>query len=118
MINYILIYLLLISFLTPQSECDCEEPINTWFKVATTKVGDLVGNEIQILDMSCGWAFFDESYIYLVVYEKDTNREITVRFPSGVKWVAPEYISINEKFEDLEDYLKSNQDKSIEIKKQ
>jgi len=25
--NYILIYLLLISFLTPQSECDCEEPV-------------------------------------------------------------------------------------------
>ena len=99
-------------------ECECEEPSNIWFRVSNEE-GQNYGKTIQ-LDMTKGMADTDGIYLYLFV--KDVNGEgIVVMFPFGY-WETevikkdPFLEELEKEFKDLEDYLKRNKGKGIEIK--
>jgi|19_taG_2_1085344.scaffolds.fasta_scaffold66263_1 hypothetical protein len=115
--KYIFIYLLMISFLIPQQDCDCEEPVNVWFKVSTDQI--TYGKAIA-LDMSYGYSFADETGIYLIVFDVDGN-QMYLTFPNGGDWVAqvqdPFLDELEKEFKSLEDYLRATKNKSSEIKK-
>ena len=111
----ILTLVTLIGFIFPQ---ECEEPEEVWFKISNDKktYGDLIA-----VDMSRGYADTDGVYVYLFVTDKNTGEGLIIAFPIGY-WET-EKISKFEKelekeFKDLEDYLKQNKGKSMEIKKQ
>ena len=100
-------------------ECECEEPSNIWFRVSNEE-GQNYGKTIQ-LDMTKGMADTDGIYLYLFV--KDVNGEgIVVMFPFGY-WETevikkdPFLEELEKEFKNLEDYLKRNKGKGIEIKK-
>ena len=82
-ILYTFIYLLIGSFSFSQEceECVCEEPENVWFKVSYNENHRY--GEILTIDMSAGAALYDESYIYLLVLEKNTGEELVIMFPIG-----------------------------------
>ena len=82
-ILHLLIYLLIGSFIFSQEceECVCEEPENVWFKVSYNENHRY--GEILTIDMSAGAALYDESYIYLLVLEKNTGEELVIMFPIG-----------------------------------
>ena len=97
---------------------DCEEPIDVWFKVSNES-GENYGKILQ-LDMSKGMADTDGIYLYLFV--KDVNGEgVVIMFPFGY-WETekpkkdPFLDELEKEFKDLEDYLKKNKGKGIEIK--
>ena len=101
----------LISFILPQ---DCEEPINTWFKISNDK--NTYGKLLTI-DMSAGYANTDGKFVYLLVLDKDTREELIIQFPIGY-WEVEKIIPKNneEKKEfDLDEYLKQNRGKGIKI---
>ena len=56
------------SFLTScvAQDCECDEPVNVWFKVSTDQA---TYGQIVKLDMSKGKSFTDGQYIYLIVKE-------------------------------------------------
>ena len=116
--NILIAMVILIGFVLPQ---DCEEPSEVWFKISNDATSNDYGELIQI-DMSWGYAGTDGINIYLFVYEKDTRKELVIQFPIGY-WEAEKidkskrYIpKENEPF-DLDEYLKQNKGKGIEIKK-
>jgi len=116
--NYIFIYLLLISFLIQQEECECEEPVNVWFKVSTD---EQTFGKIITLDMSYGYSFADEFGIYIIVFDVDGN-QMYLTFPNGSEWSSPEYYGefykeLEKEFKDLEEYLKTYPNKSKPIEK-
>ena len=100
------------------NSCECEEPINVWFKVSTDQA---TYGQIVKLDMSKGKSFTDGQYIYLIVNDLSTNEQVIVAFPYMGDWVSQEYDpfidALEKEFKSLEDYLRSNEDKSSEIKK-
>ena len=103
----------LIGFILPQ---DCEEPEEVWFKISND---EKTYGQLITIDMSRGYADTDGRHIYLFVYDKNTNEGLVIMFPIGY-WET-EKISKFEKelekeFKDLEDYLKKNKGKGIEIK--
>ena len=100
-------------------ECECEEPTDVWFKISNEE-GENYGRVLQ-LDMSKGMADTDGTYLYLFV--KDVNGEwIVIMFPFGY-WETEKVVKdpfleeLEKEFKNLEDYLKSQQGKGIEIKK-
>ena len=100
-------------------ECDCEEPSDVWFKVSN-EVGENYGKVLQ-LDMTKGMADTDGQFVYLFV--KDINGEgIVIMFPIGY-WETEKVVKdpfleeLEKEFKNLEDYLKSQRGKGIEIKK-
>ena len=112
--NIILILITLIGFIFPQ-DCDCEEPINVWFKISNAEkdYGKLI-----TLDMSNGFATTDGLFIYLVVKNKDTGEDLVIQFPIGY-WIIDkidkkipkqEKKKENKEF-DLDEYLKKNKGK-------
>ena len=99
-------------------DCECEEPSNVWYKISNEQ-GENYGRVLQ-LDMSKGMADTDGTYLYLFV--KDVNGEgIVVMFPFGY-WETEKVVKdpfleeLEKEFKDLEDYLKRNKGKGIEIK--
>jgi len=105
----------LIGFIFPQ---DCEEPINVWFKISNDS--KTYGDVIQ-LDMSKGYAGVDGKYLYLYVKDITNNEGIILMFPIGYwETETPSQFEkdLEKEFKDLEDYLKKNKGKGIEIKKQ
>ena len=112
--NIILILITLIGFIFPQ-DCDCEEPINVWFKISNAEkdYGKLI-----TLDMSNGFATTDGVFIYLVVKNKETKEDLVIQFPIGY-WIIdkidkkiPKQEQKKEKEEfDLDEYLKKNKGK-------
>jgi len=107
----------MISFLIPQEECECEEPINVWFKVSTS---DDTYNKVIALDMSYGYSFADEEGIYLIVFDVDGN-QMYLTFPNNSEWSSPGrnefYDELDKEFKDLEEYLKTYPNKSTKIEK-
>ena len=107
----------LIGFILPQ---DCEEPENVWFKISNNK--EHMYGELLTIDMSAGYALFDEFYIYLFVWEKNTKEELVIMFPIGywevgkIDKILPKQEKKKEEF-DLDEWLKKNKNKGIEIKK-
>mgnify|MGYP001323386160 FL=1 len=98
---------------------ECEEPSNVWYKLSNEQ-GENYGKILQ-LDMSKGMADTDGTYLYLFV--KDVNGEgIVIMFPFGY-WETEKVVKdpfleeLEKEFKNLEDYLKSQQGKGIEIKK-
>ena len=117
----IYLYILIItSFLTScvAQDCECDEPVNVWFKVSTDQA---TYGQVVKLDMSKGKSFTDGQYIYLIVNDLSTNEQVIVAFPYMGDWVSQEYDpfidALEKEFKSLEDYLRSNEDKSSEIKK-
>tara|TARA_B100000287_G_C20446084_1_gene707567 strand:+ start:489 stop:848 length:360 start_codon:yes stop_codon:yes gene_type:complete len=111
--NILITLVTLIGFVLPQ---DCEEPIDTWFKISNYQ--DNYG-KLLTLDMTSGFAFTDGMFIYLIVYEKDTKEEIVISFPIG-HWEVEKIIKKNPKKDekkefDLDEYLKQNRGKGIKI---
>ena len=111
--NILITLVTLISFILPQ---ECEEPIDTWFKISNheSSYGSLL-----TLDMTSGFAFADGVFIYLVVYEKYTKEEIVISFPIG-HWEVEKIFKKNPKKDDkkefdLDEYLKQNRGKGIKI---
>ena len=107
----------LIGFILPQ---DCEEPINTWFKISNE---EKTYGQLLTLDMSFGYAGTDGQFVYLFVLEKDTKEQLVIAFPIGYwetekisKFIPKEDKKEEEEF-DLDEYLKQNKGKGIEIKK-
>ena len=99
-------------------DCECEEPSNVWYKLSNEQ-GENYGRVLQ-LDMSKGMADTDGTYLYLFV--KDVNGEgIVIMFPFGY-WETEKVVKdpfleeLEKEFKDLEDYLKRNKGKGIEIK--
>ena len=110
--NIILIMVTLIGFIFPQ---ECEEPIDVWFKISNHQESY---GKIITLDMSSGFALTDGVFIYLIVYEKDTNEEIVITFPIG-HWEVEKILKKNSKKEkkefDLDEYLKQNRGKGLKV---
>ena len=75
------------------------------------------------IDMSMGYAYYDELYIYLFVLEKNTGDELVIMFPIGfweVGVIEPKKElpkGEEEKF-DLDEYLKQNKGKGVKIARQ
>ena len=112
--NIIVILLTLIGFIFPQ-DCDCEEPINVWFKISNAEkdYGKLI-----TLDMSSGFATTDGLFIYLIIQNKDTKEDLVIQFPIGYwiidkidKKIPKQEKKKEEKEFDLDEYLKKNKDK-------
>ena len=112
--NIILILITLIGFIFPQ-DCDCEEPINVWFKISNAEkdYGKLI-----TLDMSNGFATTDGVFIYLVVKNKETKEDLVIQFPIGYwiidkidKKIPKQEKKKEEKEFDLDEYLKKNKGK-------
>ena len=118
-ILHLLIYLLIGSFIFSQEceECVCEEPENVWFKVSYNENHRY--GEILTIDMSAGAALYDESYIYLLVLEKNTGEELVIMFPIGYWSMKPieELPKEEEEKFDLDEYLKQNKGKGVKIAK-
>ena len=101
----------LISFILPQ---ECEEPENVWFKISNNQ--DHKYGELLTIDMSAGYALFEEFYIYLFVLEKNTKEELVIMFPIGfweigkIEKIIPKNKKEKEEF-DLDEYLKKNKGK-------
>ncbi len=117
-----IIYLLIGSFIFSQEceECVCEEPENVWFKVSYNENHRY--GEILTIDMSVGYALYDEFYIYLFVLEKNTGEELVIMFPIGYWSMKPvekpkELPEEEEKEFDLDEYLKQNKGKGVKIAK-
>ena len=122
-ILYLFIYLLIGSFGFSQEceECVCEEPVNVWYKISNNE-NHRYGETLTI-DMSGGYALYDEFYIYLFVLEKNTGEELVIMFPIGL-WTMeviekPKELpkEEEEKF-DLDEYLKQNKGKGVKIARQ
>ena len=110
----ILILTTLIGFIFPQ-DCDCEEPINVWFKISNAEIdyGKLI-----TLDMSNGFATTDGLFIYLIVKNMDTGQDLVIQFPIGYwiidkidKKIPKQEKKKEEKEFDLDEYLKKNKGK-------
>ena len=113
------IYLMgIISAQATSENCECGEPENMWFKLQTENGRQKV---VQ-LDMSKGQSFADPQYIYLIVQDINTKELIYIVFPNGGDWTAevkdPMLDALEKEFKSLEEYLKQNQGKGTEIKKQ
>ena len=108
---------MLIGFSYPQ---ECDEPINVWFKLSNDTSSKDYGETIAI-DMSRGYATTDGVYIYLLVTIKDSDEGLMISFPIGY-WETEEKSEfqkeLEKEFKSLEEYLKQNQGKGTEIKKQ
>ena len=115
--NIILILVMLIGFSYPQ---ECDEPINVWFKLSNDTSSKDYGETIAI-DMSRGYASTDGVYIYLLVTIKDSDEGLMISFPIGY-WETEEKSEfqkeLEKEFKSLEEYLRQNQGKGTEIKKQ
>ena len=113
--NIFITLVTLISFIFSQ---ECSEPINVWFKISNDSktIGD-----VNQLDMSKGYAGTDGQFLYLYVSDITNDEGIIIMFPIGY-WEAPTMSDfdkeLEKEFKDLEDYLKKNKGKGIEIKKQ
>ena len=115
-------YLLIGSFIFSQEceECVCEEPVDVWYRVSTNESHRY--GELMTVDMSMGYAYYDEFYIYLFVLEKNTGDELVIMFPIGfweVGVIEPkkELPKEEEKEFDLDEYLKQNRGKGVKIAK-
>ena len=112
--NTFITILILIGFIFSQ---ECSEPINVWFKISNDS--KTIGDVIQ-LDMSKGYAGTDGQFLYLYVSDITNGEGIIIMFPIGY-WEAPTMSDfdkeLEKEFKDLEDYLKKNKGKGIEIKK-
>ena len=108
----ILILMTVIGFIFPQ-DCDCEEPINVWFKISNAEKDY---GQLLTLDMSGGFATTDGIFIYIIVKNKDTGEDLVVSFPIGywkidkIDKKIPKQEKKKEEF-DLDEYLKKNKDK-------
>ena len=114
--NIFITLVTLVGFIFPQ---DCEEPIDVWFKVSNDS--KTYGEVIQ-LDMSKGYAGSDGQFLYLYVEDINNRGEgIIIMFPFGY-WETPTKSDfekdLEKEFKDLEDYLKKNKGKGIEIKRE
>ena len=116
LINLMVIFTALMTIGFCNNECECEEPINVWFKISNDKNYNF--GEMLKLDMSGGYASTDGMFIYLVVLEKDTKNQFIISFPIGhwlmekvdkAKKIVPQKKE-EEKF-DLDEYLKKNKGK-------
>ena len=100
------------SFSEPESK-----EVNVWHKVSDDPLDPGV---IVSLDMTKGYAFSDPMYIYIVVQTIDIEEEMVLVFPNGGYWTSPEpdpfLKELQEEFDSLEDYLKSQQSKEIKKK--
>ena len=101
----------LIGFIVAQ---ECEEPTNVWFKISNNENHRY--GELLTIDMSAGYALYDELYIYLFVLEKNTKEELVIMFPIGFWEIGnivkkiPKQEKKKEEF-DLDEYLKKNKGK-------
>ena len=91
--------------------------INIWNKVSTD---DLDPGRIVPLDMSQGYAFADDAFIYIAVGEIGSDDEIVIVFPNGGYWTSPGadpfLEELQKEFDSLEDYLRSQESKEIKKK--
>ena len=107
-----ILLLTLIGFIFPQ-DCDCEEPINVWFKISNAEKDY---GKLLTLDMSSGFATTDGLFIYIIVKNKNTGQDLVIQFPIGY-WIIdkidkkiPKQEKKKEEF-DLDEYLKKNKGK-------
>ena len=113
--NIFITLVTLISFIFSQ---ECSEPINVWFKISNDS--KTIGDVIQ-LDMSKGYAGTDGQFLYLYVSDITNDEGVIIMFPIGYwETETPSQFEkdLEKEFKDLEDYLKKNKGKGIEIKKQ
>ena len=109
----LIVLVTLISFILPQ---DCGEPIDVWFKTSNDEKNY---GELLTIDMSRGYALYDEFYIYLFTYEKNTKEELVIMFPIGyweIEKIIPKKNNQKKDF-DLDEYLKRNKHKGMKIQK-
>ena len=114
--NLFTILVLLISFSCSQ---ECQEPTNVWFKLSNDTSSKDYGETIAI-DMDKGYASTDGSYIYLLLRLKDSEEGIIVSFPIGyweIKQPSEFVQELEKEFNNLEEYLRQNNSKKTEIKR-
>ena len=122
-ILHLFIYLLIGSFVFSHDceDCVCEEPVDVWYRISTNEAHRY--GELMTIDMSMGYAYYDELYIYLFVLEKNTKEELVIMFPIGfweVGVIEPRKELPKEEEEkefDLDEYLKQNKGKGVKIAK-
>jgi len=93
-------------------ECDCEEPVNIWFKISNDQ-HNLNYGQVIALDMSQGQSYTDGTFIYLVLEDANTKEQVILTFPFGY-WVVEAKDEIQKEFENLEDYLKNTKGSLIQ----
>ena len=113
--NLMVIFSIFALGCSQETNCDCEEPLDVWFKISNED-----GRLLQ-LDMSKGYTDSDGRYVYFFV--KDVNGEgVLITFPFGFweveqKKIDPFLEELEKEFKSLEEYLKLK-GKGTEIKKQ
>ena len=97
---------------TPQSN---DKEINVWNKVSTD---DTNPGMIIPLDMSRGYSYCQDGYVFIVLKEVGSENNTIVAFPDGGYWEAPKYDpflkALDEEFNSLEEYLRKREGSSIE----
>ena len=123
-IGLLLFYIGLVFSQVTTPECPvcevCEAPMsNVWYKLSTDKYG--VQQTIK-LDMQKGVSYSDGPYYILELKDVESGEIIFVAFPTFGPWESeipkekdPFLDTLDEEFENLEDYLRNQG--GIEIKK-
>ena len=113
----ILALIIACTFIVSFTESSEPKEINVWRKVSTDELNP---GEIVTLDMTKGYAFSDNQYIYLVVQPLNSEEQIVIAFPNGGYWTAVEpdqfLQELQKEFDSLEDYLKNLESKEIKKK--
>ena len=95
-------------------ECDCEEPVNVWFKISNDISNPNYG-QVVALDMSQGYSYTDGEVVYLILNDITTKEQVILTFPIG-HWVVEGKDEIQKEFDSLEEYLKNTDGSLIEKK--
>ena len=97
---------------TPQTN---DKEINIWNKVSTDEANP---GAVITLDMSRGYSYCQNGYIFLVIKEVGREDNIILAFPDGGYWESPVQDPFLEalelEFNSLEEYLRNKQGQSIE----
>ena len=116
-----LIYLVgIISAQTTHENCECDEPVNVWFKLSNDTSSMDYGKVIPI-DMSKGFASTDGEFVYLLLQIDDGEDAMMITFPIGyweIEQPSEFMKELEKEFKNLEDYLRSTQGNGTEIQKQ
>jgi hypothetical protein len=104
----------LIGFVFP--ECECGEPVNTWFKYSNDVKSKETYGKLVTLNMASGYADTDGQFVYLMVKDFNNGEWVSIGFPIGY-WESWKPKTEQKDFIDLEDYLKSLKNSEAKIEK-
>ena len=114
--NFKLLFIPLLMGFMYCSDCECGEPLNTWFKYSNDIKSKETYGKLVTLNMTNGYADTDGQFVYLMVKDFNNDEWVTIGFPIGY-WEAWMPEAKQKDFIDLEDYLKSLKNNGTKIEK-